>query len=374
MAITVLIVDDSKFFCKRVGAILNSASDINVIGVAHNGREAIDKAKSLQPDVITLDVEMPIMDGVTALKEIVKVCNAKVLMLSSLTYGNAKITLDALDAGATDFLLKSYESLSSNSDDLINLLQSKIRELGQAKTFRKAATYKAPIYKAPIVKAAKYKDQIQVSPQAVKPLASRDVYASYKAQTKSYKLLAIGASTGGPVALQKLLIPIPANFPCPITITQHMPGTFTGAFASRMNGLCQLNVVEAEDGMPLKAGTVYVAPGGKQMVFEGTANSARIRVKPTTPRLQYSPSVDISFGSASKVFSGNVLGIILTGMGSDGTEGCRLLKFCGARIWSQNEASCVVYGMPMSVTKAGISERELAIDEFAPAILKELRC
>jgi len=363
MAITVLIVDDSKFFCKRVGTILNSASDINVIGVAHNGREAIDKAKSLQPDVITLDVEMPIMDGVTALKEIVKVCNAKVLMLSSLTYGNAKITLDALDAGATDFLLKSYESLSSNSDDLIKLLQSKIRELGQAKIFRKAPTYKAPKYKAPM----------QVSPQKVKPLASRNANVSYNAPKKTYKLLAIGASTGGPVALQKLLIPIPANFPYPITITQHMPGTFTGAFASRMNGLCQLNVVEAEDGMSLKAGTVYVAPGGKQMVFEGTANSARIRIKPTTPRLQYSPSIDISFGSASKVFSGSVLGIILTGMGADGTEGCRLLKSCGARIWSQNEASCVVYGMPMSVTKAGISERELAIDQFAPAILKEFR-
>ncbi|PCI72732.1 MAG: chemotaxis response regulator protein-glutamate methylesterase [Gammaproteobacteria bacterium] len=367
MAITVLIVDDSKFFCKRVGTILNSASDINVIGVAHNGREAIDKAKSLQPDVITLDVEMPIMDGVTALKEIVKVCNAKVLMLSSLTYGNAKITLDALDAGATDFLLKSYESLTSNSEDLIKLLQSKIRELGQAKTFRRAPTYKAPISKA----------QTQVSPQAVKPLASRNTNASYtaphKAPKKSYKLLAIGASTGGPVALQKLLMPIPENYPYPITITQHMPGTFTGAFASRMNGLCQLNVVEAEDGMSLKAGTVYVAPGGKQMVFEGTANSARIRIKPTTPRLQYSPSIDITFGSASKIFSGSVLGIILTGMGADGTEGSRLLKSCGARIWSQNEASCVVYGMPMSVTKAGISERELAIDEFAPAILKEIR-
>ncbi len=363
MAITVLIVDDSNFFCKRVGTILNSASDIDVIGVAHNGREAIEKAKSLQPDVITLDVEMPIMDGVTALKEIVKVCNAKVLMLSSLTYGNAKITLDALDAGATDFLLKSYESLASNSDDLIKLLQSKIRELGQAKTFRKAPTYKAPRYKA----------KTQASQKVVKPLASRNTNVSYNAPKKSYKLVAIGASTGGPVALQKLLIPIPANFPHPITITQHMPGTFTGAFASRMNGLCKLNVVEAEDGLSLKAGTVYVAPGGKQMVFEGTANSARIRIKPTTPRLQYSPSVDISFGSASKVFSGSVLGIILTGMGADGTEGCRLLKSCGARIWSQNEASCVVYGMPMSVTKAGISERELAIDEFAPAILKEIR-
>ncbi|MFT6733681.1 MAG: two-component system chemotaxis response regulator CheB [Polaribacter sp.] len=371
MAITVLIVDDSNFFCKRVGTILNSASDINVIGIAHNGREAIDKAKSLQPDVITLDVEMPVMDGVTALKEIIKVCNAKVLMLSSLTYGNAKITLDALDAGATDFLLKSYESLSSNSDGLIRLLQSKIRELGQAKIFRSAPTYKAPIHITPTNKFS-MKPTVRIPPSTVKPLVNISTSVPYNAPKKNYKILAIGASTGGPVALQKLLIPIPASFPYPITITQHMPATFTGAFATRMNGLCKLNVVEAEDAMPLKAGTVYVAPGGKQLVFEGTSSSARIRIKLTTPKLQYSPSVDISFGSASKIFAGNVLGIILTGMGADGTEGSRLLKSCGARIWSQNEASCVVYGMPMSVTKAGISERELAIEDFASAIIKEM--
>ncbi len=365
MAITVLIVDDSNFFCKRVGKMLNAASDINVIGIAHNGREAIDKAKDLQPDVITLDVEMPVMDGVTALKEIVQVCNAKVLMLSSLTYGNAKITLDALDAGATDFLLKSYESLSSNSNDLIQLLQSKIRELGRAKIFRSAPTYKAP------GRQSTTKSSVHTPFAVARTVTSRKSNTIYNPSKKNYKLIAIGASTGGPVALQKLLIPIPANFPYPITITQHMPGTFTGAFATRMNGLCKLNVVEAEDGMPLKGGTVYVAPGGKQLVFEGTANSARIRIKPTTPRLQYSPSVDISFGSASKIFAGNVLGIILTGMGTDGTEGSRLLKSCGARIWSQSEASCVVYGMPMSVTKAGISERAIAIEEFSQAIMKE---
>lgn len=359
MAITVLIVDDSNFFCKRVGTILNSANDINVIGVAHNGRDAIDKAKSLQPDVITLDVEMPIMDGVTALKEIVKVCNAKVLMLSSLTYGNAKITLDALDAGATDFLLKSYESLSSNSQDLIQLLQSKIRELGEAKTFRSAPTYKSAVRTN--VATVPSRDNLTVSHKTNR----------YNQPKKSYKLIAIGASTGGPVALQKLLMPLPANFPHPITVTQHMPGTFTGAFATRMNGLCKLNVVEAEDGMLLKSGSVYIAPGGKQMVFEGSANSARIRIKPTTSRIQYSPSIDITFGSASKIFMANVLGIILTGMGSDGTDGSRLLKSSGARIWSQNEASCVVYGMPMAVTKAGVSERALAIEEFASAIIKE---
>ncbi|MEP1744054.1 MAG: chemotaxis response regulator protein-glutamate methylesterase [Kangiellaceae bacterium] len=352
MAITVLIVDDSQFFCRRVGSILNSANDIKVIGIANNGREAIDKAEKLKPDVITLDVEMPVMDGVTALKQIVKVCDAKVLMLSSLTYDNARVTLDALDAGATDFLLKSYESLSSDTDGLVNQLRDKIRELGKARTLRGSAAPTGAAVNKP------------------KP------FPTYQAKTTSsasnYDLVAIGASTGGPVALQKLLIPLPANFPCPITITQHMPGTFTGAFATRLNGLCQLEVCEAKDGMPLKAGHVYVAPGGKQMIFEGRGKNARIRIRPTDARLQFSPSVDVSFGSASKVFAGKILAIILTGMGADGTEGSKLIKATGGKIWTQNEASCVVYGMPMSVARAGLSEKELSIEQFASALMKEV--
>lgn len=354
MGIKVLIVDDSQFFCRRVGSILNAAHDIEIVGVANNGREAIQKAEKLQPDVITLDVEMPIMDGVTALKEIVKICDARVLMLSSLTYENAKITLDALDAGATDFLLKSYESLSSDSSGLVVQLQSKIRELGRAKSPKKislTAPSQAP----------------QETPKSA-PSAERRPRGRASLATDT-KLVAIGASTGGPVALQKVLAPLPANFPCPITVTQHMPGTFTGAFATRLNGLCQLNVVEAQDGMAVSRGYVYIAPGGKQMVFEGTKAAPRIRIRPTDPRLQYSPSVDVTFGSASKVFGGDILAIILTGMGSDGTEGSRLIKTKGGKIWSQDEASCVVYGMPMSVAKAGITDHQLSIDQFASALI-----
>lgn len=352
MAITVLIVDDSQFFCRRVASIINAANDIKVIGVANNGQEAIEKAKSLKPNVITLDVEMPVMDGITALKQIVKVCDAKVLMLSSLTYDNAKITLDALDAGATDFLLKSYESLSNDNDSLITLLRSKIREIGQSRR---------------IVPSAGASDKPSPKPKA---------FPTYKAKSQSgsnkYDLVAIGASTGGPVALQKVISPLPANFPCPITITQHMPGTFTGAFATRLNGLCQMAVCEAEDGMALKPGTVYVAPGGMQMYFEGAGSSSRIRIRNTDTRMQYAPSVDLSFAAASKVFGGKILSIVLTGMGADGTEGCKLIKAKGGKVWTQNEASSVVYGMPMSVKKAGLSEREFAIEQFASALMSEV--
>ena len=354
MAIKVLIVDDSQFFCRRVGSILNTAHDIEIVGVANNGKEAIEKAQKLQPDVITLDVEMPIMDGVTALKQIVKVCDARVLMLSSLTYENAKITLDALDAGATDFLLKSYESLSSDSSGLVVQLQKKIREMGRA---RKIPAFK-PVPK-PTGGAA----------PATKPAAQPKV--SVPSAKGHIKLIAIGASTGGPVALQKVLATLPANYPYPITVTQHMPGTFTGAFATRLNGLCNLNILEAQDGMPLKPGHVYIAPGGKQMVFDGTNRAPRIRIRPTDPRLQFSPSVDVTFGSASKIFNGEILAIVLTGMGSDGTEGSRLIKAKGGRIWAQDEATCVVYGMPMSVTKAGLTDAQLSIEQFSGALIKQ---
>ena len=355
MEIKVLIVDDSQFFCRRVGSILNSASDIKIVGVANNGREAIEKASKLQPDVITLDVEMPIMDGVTALKEIVKICDARVLMLSSLTYENAKITLDALEAGATDFLLKSYESLSSDSSGLVVQLQKKIREIGRAKSF---SSFNRP--------AAAPKARESASPRAGASTSRR--VASGKGKVK---IVTIGASTGGPVALQKVLAELPADYPYPITVTQHMPGTFTGAFATRLNGLCKLSIVEAQDMMPLVKGKVYIAPGGKQMVFDGTASSPRIRIRPTDPRLQFSPSVDVTFGSASKLYGGAILAIVLTGMGSDGTEGCRLIKSKGGIVWGQDEASSVVYGMPMSIAKAGLTDAQLSIEQFTSALIKQ---
>jgi two-component system, chemotaxis family, protein-glutamate methylesterase/glutaminase len=368
VAIKVLIVDDSQFFCRRVGSILNAAQDIQIVGVANNGREAIEKAEKLQPDVITLDVEMPIMDGVTALKQIVKVCDARVLMLSSLTYENAKITLDALDAGATDFLLKSYESLSSDNSGLVVQLQKKIREMGGA---RKIPAFRAPTSEEEkIAPGSPAVDKVLQKKTDARQVAAQRVTApSLKGKIK---LVTIGASTGGPVALQKVLATLPADFPYPITVTQHMPGTFTGAFATRLNGLCNLKIVEAQDNMPLQPGSVYIAPGGKQMVFEGTARNAIIRIRPTDPRLQFSPSVDVTFGAASRIFNGEILAIILTGMGSDGTEGCRLIKAKGGYVWAQNEASCVVYGMPMSVTKAGLTDLQLSIEQFSPALEKQV--
>ena len=185
--------------------------------------------------------------------------------------------------------------------------------------------------------------------------------------------MAIGTSTGGPIALQKVLTKIPADFPVPIIMVQHMPAAFTNAFANRLNSLCKIEVKEASNGDILKPGCAYLAPGGKQMIIDGTENAAKLRVvEDDTDRVAFKPSVDISFGSAAKVFNGSVLGLILTGMGSDGREGSRMLKGKGATIWSQNEETCVVYGMPQAVESAGISQLALAIDDIAPAIVKEM--
>ena len=211
-----------------------------------------------------------------------------------------------------------------------------------------------------------------------KPAVSQSVKSStqvsVKPAGKMYKLLAIGTSTGGPVALQKILTQLPQNFPLPIIMVQHMPATFTNAFANRLNSLCKIQVKEASDGDVLKPGCAYLAPGGRQMVIAGTEHAAKIKiVEDNSAKITFKPSVDVSFGSASKVFSGNVLGIILTGMGADGREGSRMLKSRGSTIWAQDEQTCVVYGMPQAVASAGISQQSLPLDVIPSAILKEIK-
>ena len=196
--------------------------------------------------------------------------------------------------------------------------------------------------------------------------------AAFKRSGKSYQLVAIGTSTGGPVALQNVLTKLPGDFPHPILLIQHMPATFTAAFAARLNGLCQIGVKEAEDGDVLKPGHAYLAPGGKQMLLEGRGAGARIRIVDGNDKVNYKPCVDITFASAAKTYADKVLAIVLTGMGADGRDGARLLKEQGSTIWAQDEASCVVYGMPQAVAKAGIATESLPLDRVAQRILVEL--
>ena len=374
MSFKVLVVDDSSFFRRRVTDILNNDPELEVIDVAINGLEAVKKAIALKPDVITMDIEMPLLNGIDAVKQIMAQAPTAIIMFSSLTHSGAKATLEALDAGALDFLPKKFNEIAKTTEDAGSLLRQRVKQLARKKG---AALPRISTFRSRAAVDAKTNSDNTTSARASKATADIGKYPNEtvsKKTDKSYKLLAIGTSTGGPVALQQLLVQLPEDFPLPIILIQHMPATFTSAFASRLNTLCKISIKEASSGDILKPGHAYLAPGGKQMIIDGTENAAKIRIlEDNSERIAFKPSVDISFASAAKVFGGNVLGVILTGMGADGRDGSRLLKSKGATIWSQDEESCVVYGMPQAVTVAGISERSLAIDSFPSAILKEIQ-
>ncbi|BCL70686.1 chemotaxis-specific methylesterase [Vibrio nigripulchritudo ATCC 27043] len=376
MAVRVLVVDDSSFFRRRVSEIINSDPRLEVVDMAVNGKEAVDKAIKLKPDVITMDIEMPVMDGITAVREIMKAQPTPILMFSSLTHDGAKATLDALDAGALDFLPKKFEDIARNRDEAVNLLQQRVQEISRKRAFLRrpigGAATTAPTSTTRSTARPATTSLQRPAPAAPAPERGRPVAAKFRATGKKYQLTAIGTSTGGPVALQKILTKLPVNYPHPIVLIQHMPATFTAAFAARLNSLCKIQVKEAEDGDVLKPGCAYLAPGGKQMMIDGRPGSAKLRIIDGGDRMNYKPCVDVTFGSAAKIYQDKVLSMVLTGMGADGREGSRMLKAAGATIWAQDEESCVVYGMPQAVAKAGLSTEDLPLDRIAERMLVEV--
>ncbi|WP_285275151.1 protein-glutamate methylesterase/protein-glutamine glutaminase [Halopseudomonas bauzanensis] len=369
MTVKVLVVDDSGFFRRRVKEILEADPRIEVVGTATNGQEAVEQTLALHPDVITMDYEMPVMDGITAVRQIMQRQPTPVVMFSSLTYEGARVSLDALDAGAADYLPKNFEDISRNPDKVRQLLCDRVHAL--ARSNRRSLGFSAPPAATPPSTAGYATSPAAVATPAARaparPLAAPAQPAaepprrSAAPRKRSYKLVAIGTSTGGPVALQKVLTQLPADFPAPLLLIQHMPGTFTKAFAERLDRLCRITVREAEDGDTLRPGLALLAPGGKQMMLD---SRGVIRILPGDERLNYKPSVDVTFGSAAKVLQNQVLGIILTGMGADGREGARMLKQAGSSIWAQDEASCVIYGMPMAVAKANLADGIYDLDEI----------
>jgi len=378
MVVKVLVVDDSGFFRRRVSEILSADPNIQVVGTATNGKEAIDQALALKPDVITMDYEMPMMDGITAVRHIMQRCPTPVLMFSSLTHEGARVTLDALDAGAVDFLPKNFEDISRNPEKVKQLLCEKILSISRSN--RRANTYTAP---APVAAPAptpapapssvsSYGSHAPARP-APSPIPARSHApassgpSSPAPKRKAYKLVAIGTSTGGPVALQRVLTQLPGNFPAPIVLIQHMPAAFTKAFAERLDKLCRISVKEAEDGDILRPGLALLAPGGKQMMIDGRG---AVKILPGDERLNYKPCVDITFGSAAKSYGDKVLAVVLTGMGADGREGARLLKQGGSAIWAQDEASCVIYGMPMAIVKADLADAIYSLDDIGKHLVE----
>ncbi len=381
MSVRVLVVDDSRFFRKRIEEILKVDGGIEIIGFAVNGKEAVEMAAELKPDVITMDVEMPVMDGITAVRMIMKRRPVPILMFSSLTTDGAQSTLDALDAGALDFIPKRFEDISSNSDEAKLLLRRRVKEIarrGRAinMRIRHGVVHARPASTAVIERLGSIVPRNKPIPRV--PIRPHDppkqksprspLSRTQPSDATDIKLLAIGTSTGGPVALQNVLTALPANFPLPILMVQHMPGTFTPAFAQRLNQVCAITVKEAQEGDLLRPGVALLAPGGMQMKLARRGSQYIVKVEEGDPQLNYKPSVDVTFASIAANFNGRTLGVILTGMGADGREGCRALKQKKAEIWAQDEKSSVVYGMPFAVFEAGLAHKVLPLAEIGPAI------
>ena len=371
---TVLIVDDSSFVRKTLAAILKQASDIRVVGTASNGEEALKLIHTLDPDVVTLDVEMPGMDGLTTLSRIMKDAPRPVLMVSSLTGEGADTTLKALEMGALDFLPKFSNGGVQEIASLTHDLPAKIKALGRRKTFvrllhrhNRLNSGPAPCVKPATIAAPKSKE---TAPTTASDPPTR---LTMPAGRRQFDAIGIGVSTGGPPAVTKILSALPENFPSPILIAQHMPESFTGPFAKRLDTKCAIRVKEAEHGEPLLPGWAYIAPGGKHLRLSKTRAgllAASISEEPKTEL--YKPSANELMESMGRILGRRALGITLTGMGSDGLQGTRVLKQTGGYAIAQSEDSCVVYGMPKVVVDAGLADIVASLDGMAKIIITQM--
>jgi two-component system chemotaxis response regulator CheB len=348
MTIRILVVDDSPFMRKSLQKMLEEAPDLRVVATARDGVDALEKIAEHKPDIVTLDIEMPRMDGLTCLKKIMADHPMPVLMVSSLTQEGAQATFDALSIGALDFIPKENSFASMSILQIQHDLQEKVRRLAASPRFHKApGASPAPAPAAALRPVPR--------PAAPPPPSGATLGSSPQAE-----ILVIGSSTGGPKALQDILPTLPANLPVPCLIVQHMPSTFTRPFADRLDGLCQVHVKEAEQGEPLKAGTVYIAPGGIHMTYGARGPKGCIDLSPEPVSSLHRPSVDVLFLSVAELFRGQVLAGILTGMGADGAKGMEQLKQKGAHTLAESEESCVVYGMPRAAVERG------CVDVVAP--------
>ena len=358
--IRILIVDDSAVMRGLLRSVVCADSGLEVAGTAADGASALDSIATLHPDLILLDVEMPVMDGLVTLKQLrARGHRMPVIMCSSLTQRGARVTIEALAGGASDYVAKpaGHDSRDAATRALALDLLPKIHALTATK-----------------------KSELQGQPQPILSAGSRMPLAlplatRQKAQPISSvpAVLAIGVSTGGPAALDVLLPAFPESFPLPILVVQHMPEQFTGLFAERLNGRCRLRVREAAEGDPVSAGVIYIARGNWHM--EAMA-AARAGMAPTLHLNQghlenhCRPAVDALFRSTVKVYGSGVLAVVLTGMGSDGLAGCRMIRDVGGSVLVQDQASSTIWGMPGAVANAGLAHNVIALNDLAPEILR----
>ncbi|MBM7540591.1 protein-glutamate methylesterase/protein-glutamine glutaminase [Amphibacillus cookii] len=352
--VKVLVVDDSAFMRKMISDILESHIKIEVVGTARNGQDALDKIDTLHPDVVTLDIEMPVMDGLTALSHIMKNKQRPVIMLSSLTKEGADKTLESMELGAVDFVTKPSGSISLNIKEKEAEIISKVLQA----THVKVTSIKPKSYQTSVIQSF-----------------NRDKKQRSKLSNTDKFIIAIGTSTGGPRALQQVVTRLPADIPAPIVIVQHMPAGFTKSLANRLNNLSHISVREVTDGEWLENGTAYIAPGGYQFRVVESSMGLKAKVTKEENRNGHQPSVDVLFESLAELTKHQLLSVIMTGMGADGANGIIEMKAKKSNtiVVSEDKETCVVYGMPQAAEKTKLVDFVVELPSIADTIVNQLK-
>ncbi|PID61471.1 MAG: chemotaxis response regulator protein-glutamate methylesterase [Gammaproteobacteria bacterium] len=347
----VLIIDDSALVRKLLSELIGSADDMEVVGTAHDPYQAREKIKQLDPDVLTLDVEMPKMDGLDFLRNLMRLRPMPVIMISSLTRDGADVTLKAMEIGAVDYISKPVlgiaQGLTEYRDELITKLRTAAGTRVEARTSRTL-----PVSEKAMAVDEKHSADVIIDP------ASGGRYITTDA------LVAIGSSTGGTEAIKEVLTQLPADSPG-IVITQHIPGNFSAPFAERLDKLCRIRVSQAEDGEHILPGNAYIAPGDSHLLVKRNGARYHCALSDGPPVNRHRPSVDVLFRSAAQCAGPNALGILLTGMGDDGARGLKEMQEAGARTICQDEKSSVVWGMPGAAVKLGAADEVIPLDKVA---------
>jgi len=344
--IRVVIADDSAFMRKRLVEIISSASDMEIVAVARNGREAIEAAHSLNPDVITMDIQMPVMDGIEALGYIMSEVPTPCIVISAFATDGSEKTLRALEFGAIDFVTKPSGVISKDIDMVAEEIIEKIRLAAQVPAWRLRLVY-------PVERMA--------------PKPSTVLLPELK------KIFVVASSTGGTQALATLLPMLKRDMPAAVLVVQHMPEGFTKGLAQRLDRISNVTVKEAEDGMRLVAGEVIIAKGGSHLELEGSFDSPCVKLGDGAPVMGLRPNANVTFSSVARLFRERTVGIVLTGMGSDGTAGSREIKTAGGFVIAQDEASSIIYGMPKSVVQAKLADKVVPLLKISEEMERLLR-
>lgn len=352
--IRVLVVDDSAFMRKLISDFLSAEQEIEVVGTARNGEDALKRIKELNPDVVTLDVEMPVLNGTEALKQILAEHDLAVIMVSSQTKQGKDLTIHCLELGAFDFVTKPSGSISLDLHKVRGQIVERVLAAGLARKRTENKISSQPVMKPPSPVAAPRLQEVSSG--------------------SLRKIISIGTSTGGPRALQRVVTKLPKDIGAPILIVQHMPAGFTASLATRLDHLSQITIKEAQDGDIAKNGVAYIAPGGMNMSLHEQGATLVIKLSPEDTDSRHKPSVNYLFESISNIKGYEKIAVIMTGMGSDGTEGVKKMVASGhTKVIAEKEESCVVFGMPKSVIKAGLAHEIRHVDDIAHAIISYMK-